>query len=424
MGGIRGEEGYAITVDSDGNVYVAGYSGSAWGSPISDYTGGLEAFVTKLDRNGMRLWHTFLGNADRDWAYAISVDKTGNIYVAGESSGTWGNPINNFSGGRDAFVAKLNNKGELQWNTFLGGNDFDYGFGIALDNVGNVYVTGFSYAAWGTPVNDFTGGAYDAFAAKLNGNGVLQWNTFLGGTGGDEGEAIAVDKNGKVYVAGGSDAAWGSPINTYTEGYDAFAAQLDENGVMLWNTFLGGTGSDFGLALALDVNSNLYLTGDSSLSWGSPVNSFTAGRDICTVKLNSNGVIQWHTFLGGDDNDRGNGIAVDDSGNVYVGGYSYAAWGSPVTAFAGTNDALIVQLNNSGVLQWHTFLGGSDSDYGRAVAIDEGNNVYITGSSRTNWGSPVNAHAGGDEFDAFAAMFQTYRFPWSTFLPAILDALE
>jgi hypothetical protein len=222
-------------------------------------------------------WNTFLGSSSDDVGYAIAVDKSGNVYVAGLSYVTWGSPVRPFAGSYDAFAAKLNRSGALQWNTFLGGSLNDYAEAIAVDTSGNVYVTGYSGATWGSPVHPFSG-AYDAFAAKLNGSGVLQWNTFLGQSLNDYGYGIAVDTSGNVYVAGSSAASWGSPIRPFSAGsYDAFAAKLNGSGALQWNTFLGWADEDYGRGIAVDTSGNVFVTGYSAASWGSPVRPFSGG---------------------------------------------------------------------------------------------------------------------------------------------------
>jgi hypothetical protein len=157
---------------------VTGYSEATWGSPIRAFTnpgtGYYDAFVAKLDTNGALQWNTFLGGSSHDYGYGIAVDTSGNSYVTGWSYVTWGSPLLPFAGYYDAFVAKLDTNGALQWNTFLGGSDDDYGYGIAVDTSGNSYVTGYSEATWGSPIRAFTNpgtGYYDAFVAKI-GNGV------------------------------------------------------------------------------------------------------------------------------------------------------------------------------------------------------------------------------------------------------------
>src|SRR5204863_446303 len=148
-------------------------------------------------------------------------------------------------GDYDAVAVKLDSNGNLIWNTFLGGTEHDEGYTIAVDGSGNVYMAGTCLATWGSPVRPFIGGGHDAFAAKLDSSGNFTWNTFLGGSGDDYGSGLAVDGSGNVYVEGFSTATWGSPDRAFSGGtYDAYAVKLDSSGNLTWNAFLGGSGAD------------------------------------------------------------------------------------------------------------------------------------------------------------------------------------
>jgi hypothetical protein len=402
--------GRDIAVDTSGNVYVTGESSATWGSPVRPFAGWRDAFVAKLNNNGDLLWNTFLGGPTyADYGIGIAVDTSGNVYVAGYSNATWGSPVSPFAGSDDAFAAKLNNNGALQWNTFLGGSGADRGTEIAVDTSGNVYVAGYSNATWGSPVSPFAG-SDDAFAAKLNNNGALQWNTFLGGsTKADLCFGLAVDTSGNVYLAGDSYATWGSPVRPFAGIDDVFAAKLNNSGVLQWNTFLGSLDYDFGGDIAVDTSGNVYVAGNSYATWGLPVRPYAGGADGFAAKLNNSGALQWNTFLGGSGDDFGRDIAVDTSGNISVTGESSATWGSPVRPFAGVRDAFAAKLNNSGALQLNTFLGGSGDDFGGGIAVDTSGNVYVTGTSYGTWGSPVRPFAGS--CDAFIAKIDLGIFP-------------
>jgi len=404
MGSSSDDEGSAIAVDGSGNVYVAGYSEDTWGTPVNPHAGFADAFAAKLSTSGVRQWNTFMGSESLDYGLAIAVDGSGNVYVAGWSFVTWGTPVNPFAGSSDAFAAKLNSSGVLQWNTFMGSAYEDDCFAIAVDGSGNVYVAGYCYATWGLPVNPFAGGG-DAFAAKLSLSGVRQWNTFMGSVSDDEGYAIAVDGSGNVYVAGESDATWGTPVNPHAGETDAFAAKLSTSGVRQWNTFMGGSSYDCGFAIALDGSGNVYVAGWSFVTWGAPVNPHAGSADAFAAKLNLSGVRQWNTFMGSAYTDYGRAIAVDTSGNVYVAGYSHATWGLPVNPFAGGGDAFAVKLSTSGVRQWNTFMGSASQDVSRGIAMDTSGNVYVAGTSEATWGTPVNPYAGG--WDVFITKLNT-----------------
>jgi len=394
-GSSSDDYGNGIAVDGSGNVYVTGESYAAWGSPLNAYTGGDDIVILKLNSSGVLQWNTFYGSSADDFGIGIAVDGSGDVYVTGGSGATWGSPLNAYTGGSDIFVLKLNSSGVLQWNTFYGSSDFDDGTGIAVDGSGNVYVTGESYAAWGSPLNAYAGDR-DIFVLKLNSSGALQWNTFYGSSSYDYGVGIAVDGGGNVYVTGESGATWGSPLNSYTGDGDIFVLKLSSSGALQWNTFYGGSGSDdTGVGIAVDGSGNVYVTGESGSTWGSPLNAYTGNADIFVLKLTSSGVLQWNTFYGSSDDDYGAGIAVDGSGNVYVTGESSATWGSPLNAYTGHADISVLKLSSSGALQWNTFYGSSAYEEGSWMAVDGGGNVYVTGRGNATWGSPLNAYTGG-----------------------------
>ncbi len=389
-----------ITVDTSGNVYIGGYTNATWGSPVRAYSSSYDGFAAKLDSSGTLTWNTFLGGNGTDYIYGIAVDTSGNVYLVGRSSATWGSPVRAYTSGTDGFAAKLDTDGTLAWNTFLGGSGSDLMYGIAVDSSGNVYVGGYSDATWGSPVRAYTLGN-DGFAAKLDTNGTLTWNTFLGGSGSDTIRAFTIDNNGNVYVGGDSSATWGSPVRAYTSSTDGFVAKLDNNGTLTWNTFLGGSSDDVIRGIAVDTSGNVYVGGYSYATWGFPVRAFSAIYDGFAAKLNSSGTLTWNTFLGSNNEDVIRGIAVDTSGNVYVGGSSNATWGSPVRAYTSGFDGFAAKLDSSGTLTWNTFLGGSGSDYVYGITVDTSGSVYVGAYTNATWGSPVRAYTSGN--DGFVA---------------------
>ena len=230
---------------------------------------------------------------------------------------------------------------------------------------------------------------------------VLTWNTFMGCGTGDGGSGIAVDTSGNVYVAGTSAATWGTPENPYAGNLDAFAAKLNSSGVRLWNTFMGSGLSDEGYGIAVDTSGNVYVTGSSNATWGTPKNAYAGNWDAFAAKLNSSGVRQWNTFMGSGSDDHGEGIAVDTNGNVYVTGYSVDTWGTPLNAHAGgAYDGFAAKLDINGNRLANTFMGSAGYDQAKDIAVDTSGNVYVTGDSAATWGTPENAYAGNT--DAFA----------------------
>ncbi|MCX6752260.1 MAG: SBBP repeat-containing protein [Candidatus Nomurabacteria bacterium] len=422
LGGSGSDTGHGIAVDVNGNVYVSGYSSSTWGSPVRAYTDGGDAFVAKLSSTGILIWNTFLGGNGEDYGFGVAVDTNGNVYATGYSNDTWGvTPVRSYTSSTDAFVVKLDSAGVLTWNTFLGGSREDQGNGIAVDISGNVYVTGTtSGATWGSPVKAYLS-TQDAFAAKISSAGALTWNTFVGRSS-TVGQGIAVDTSGNVYIAGsvGGGSGFASIVRAYTSSNDGFVVKFANNGALTWTSFLGGNGGDESYAIAVDTIGNIYVTGLSDTTWGSPVRAYYGSSyDIWAAKLDTNGALTWNTFLGDSGNDYGYGIAIDINGNVYVVGYTSATWGSPVRTYSSGLDVFAAKLDGVGTLVWNTFLGGNETDVGYGIAIDINGNVYIGGAGPTTWESPTIAHDLGANTDAFVAKLTSLGALTTIIVPTI-----
>ncbi len=416
LGGSGGEAGNDIALDASGNIYVVGDSDADWGgTPVRAYTAaGYDAFVAKLDPSGALLWHTFLGGSLDDYGNGIALDGSGNIYVTGWSdanvSGAWSCPVDctvTSLNDVDAFVAKLDNDGNLLWNTFTGGTGNEIGTDIAVDASGNSFVTGYSDGTWGAPLIAFTASVNDAYAARFNASGTRIWNTFIGGSGDDQGNGIALDSNGDVFVTGLSSTSWGiSPRRVYTALDDGFYAKLSPaNGARAWHGFLGGSGNDSGAAVTADSSGNLYVAGTSSAAWGTPVDAYTGGDDGFAAQIDiAAGTLNWNTFQGSATLDSNASIVEDGLGNVFVMGTSDAQWGTPVQGHSGGTDTFLARLDLSGNRAMHAFLGGAGNDTGGAIAAVSSGDVFMLGDSGVEWGTPIRPHNNsGNNVDAFVA---------------------
>ncbi len=367
LGGSSSDSGYGITVDSAGNAYVTGYTQSA-NFPIVGTTtalGGYEdAFVTKIGTSGAELsYSTYLGGSSLDGGYGIAVDIAGNAYVTGW---TWSHdfPIvgtsTAFGGDYDAFVTKIGTSGaELSYSTYLGGSDWDEGYGIAVDSAGNAYVTGYTQSANFPIVGTTTalGGTRDAFVTKIGTSGAeLSYSTYLGGSSYDYGRGITVDSTGNAYVTGDTTSSNFPIVGTTTAlggTRDAFVTKIGTSGAELsYSTYLGGSSLDGGYGIAVDSAGNAYVTGETRSSNFPIVGTSTAYgggyNDAFVTKIDTSGAeLSYSTYLGGSSLDQGYGIAVDSAGNAYVTGYTQSA-NFPIvgttTALGGTLDAFVTKI--------------------------------------------------------------------------------
>lgn len=347
----------AIALDGSGNVYVTGQS---WGSgtmydyaTIKYYPDGDTGWVRKYNGPGNEL----------DWATAIAVDKSGNVFITGAS---WG------SGTMfDYATIKYYPNGDTAWvRTYNGpGNDNDSACAMAVDGSGNVYVTGTSVAGATGP--DYTTIKYDSSGNEL---WVRRYNNSEGFA--DRARAIALDSLGNVYVTGYSISSEGIPMPDY----DYATVKYDSSGNRLWVTRYNGPANnwDWALAIAVDRSANVYVTGATSISTPTP--------DCATIKYDSTGNQLWaKTYNGtGDYSDEGNAVRVDASGNTYVSG-----WTSQTGTYL---DYLILKYYPNGDTAWiRTYNGpASANDVSSAMALDKAGNVYVTGWSWTAGGDDKN----------------------------------
>jgi hypothetical protein len=347
LGGNGFDSGKGIAVDAAGNAFVAGFTTSRdfpLAHPLQPVFGGggSDAFVAKLNATGSALvYATFLGGDHDDEANGIAVDSAGDAYVAGQTDSTTFPVVNALQPLHegsyvDGFVTKLNAAGSaLVYSTYLGGGDVDFASGIAVDGVGNAYVTGATRSTNFPTANPLQpgngGGLYDVFVTKLNAAGsALVYSTYLGGRGDDEGRSIAVDAAGEAVVTGSTTSTNFPTVNpaqpAYGGGYqDGFVAKLNANGsALVYATYIGGSDWDDAEAIAVDPSGNAYVTGETA-SEDFPIvdpaqPGLGGGFDAFLLKLNATGAFVYSSYLGGSDFDAGQGIAVDNLGRAYITG--------------------------------------------------------------------------------------------------------
>jgi Beta-propeller repeat/Abnormal spindle-like microcephaly-assoc'd, ASPM-SPD-2-Hydin len=451
---------YRVFVDSSGSAYVTGgteslnfpttpgafqttFGGSGTGCTEEPVFQCGDAFVTKMNPTGSALiWSTYLGGSNPDAGFAITADSSG-VYVAGQTSSsdfpvTAGAfqttlPVSSTRGG---FITKLNTSGSaLVYSTYLAGSTTDKLRGLAVDSSGNAYVTG------GTQSSDFPvtanafqktlAGASNAFVSKMNPTGTaLAYSTFVGGTGSDAANSIAIDASGNAYITGGTistDFPTKNPIQAAFAGGggtcpanhasicgDGFVTELDPTGsTLIFSSYLGGSGEDSGVGLVLDSAGNIYVSGgtDSSnfpTTTGAFQTTFGGGSTGCTnageacgdaflTKINAvKTAYVYSTYLGGTGDDvAGLGLAIDAAGNIHMAGITASpnfptTPNAPQLTYGGGSticspgficgDGFVTKFSLDGsTLNFSTFLGGSSDDGAGGVAQDTAGNDYVVG---------------------------------------------
>ncbi|MEZ4744416.1 MAG: SBBP repeat-containing protein, partial [Bdellovibrionota bacterium] len=422
------EEVYTSTIDSFGNMYIAGHTKSHLNELN---TSSQDAFIAKINNSGDIVWVSHLGMTTLGSAASgdeqvndITLDSNGNIYIAGATSGSLGETN---AGSSDGFVAKFDSNGKVIWikqlgNITVGANASasDSLKAIAINSSEEIYVTGMSLGNLG----ETNGGNSDIIAAKLDSDGNLIWLKQLGQTtlgvtapsGFEDAHDIKIDSIGDVYITGetGGDLA-------DTNGgllYDIYIAKLTSAGNLAWIKQLGNSAPpgidssniDYAYGLALDSSDNIYVTGTT---FGSLAETKSGGYDTYVIKFDSSGNLSWarqlgNTTIGANANaeDVGEDIAIDSSGNIFITGYTSSALGE---SSAGLIDIYLAKFNNAGTFQWVKQLGnttigssGNNNDYSKSISIDSSGSLYIGGYTASSLGE-----ASGGSSDAYAAKFDS-----------------
>ena len=269
--GTAGDDvSYSVAVFGANDVFISGMTEGNLGGPRG---GSLDAFLAKYDTSGDLLWSYQLGAGSDDAAFAVAVDKWGNAFVGGRYNGSVAGPK---AGGHDAFVAKYSESGDLLWNNQNGAKGFDVTASLAVDGAGNVYSCGFTEGSLGGT----NAGSTDAFLVKYSNSGTVLWSEQLGTSTRDESYSVAIDGVGNAYISG---ATLGDLGGTNAGQWDTFLAKYDTSGSQLWIQQLGSSESDHNHGMTVDDRGNAYITGVTSGDLGGPdtgaVNAFVAKYD-------------------------------------------------------------------------------------------------------------------------------------------------
>jgi hypothetical protein len=420
------EAGCSVSVDGSGNIYVVGMF-NGWpvdfdpGTGVDPHypNGGEDAYLTKFNSTGTFQWARTWGGTDWDCGNGVAVDGAGNVYVTGFFQTGYGQDVDfdpgpgvdnhKVTGGNwnDVFLSKFSPTGNFMWAKTWGGDTWDIGYDIDIDSSYNVYVTGYYNGTCDFNPNagvdsQPNNGDYDVFVSKISATGNYMWARTWGGSGRDIGKALAVDGSGNVCVTGlyqgTPDFDPGSGIDMHSSNgqEDVFLSRISTNGTWSWSKTWGGVSLDEGTGVGMDASGNIYtagcFTGIVDLDPGPGTDSHTSigSPDVYLSKFNSAGDFIWAKTWAANNNSQynpraGTKMAVDSSGNSYVGGWFGGTAdfdpgsGEDSHSSNGAEDIFLSKFDSTGSFLWAKTWGGTGTDQGWGAAVDGSGNYYVTG---------------------------------------------
>jgi len=360
-------------------------------------------------------WASFYGGNDAEGGWSLATDACGNLFEAGYVQSTSFFPVLNAgtyfqgtnAGSWDAYILKFDNAGMSVWATYYGGTAGEFAQAIEIDPSGNAWVTGMTMST-NFPVQNgggyyqgTNGGSNDFFILKFDNNGNRLLATYYGGSAGEVGNSIAIDATGNVFITGDTQSGNCPTQNPFQAtnggGRDAFIMKFDNACNRLWATYYGGSADEESYAIATDATGNVWVTGTTYSNNFPTLNAGTffqaanaASNDAFILKFDNAGNRLLATYYGGNGGDKGYGLAVDATGNIFVLGVSTSTNFPTQTAGtffqpanAGSDDAFILKFDNAGTRLWATYYGGAGSEYSGLmtydnIAIDPCGNVYVS----------------------------------------------
>ncbi|MBO8140214.1 MAG: T9SS C-terminal target domain-containing protein [Thermosipho sp. (in: Bacteria)] len=389
LGGSNGDEAYSIQQTSDGGYIVAGTTYSNNGD-VSGNHGGRDFWIVKLDDDGNIKWQKALGGSNNELAYSIQQTSDGGYIVAGNTNSNDGDVSGNH-GNFDYWVIKLDNSGNIEWQKALGGSDYEYARSIQQTNDGGYIVAGTAYSNDGDVTGNNVGNCY--WVVKLDSNGNIEWQKALGGSSGDWADSIQQTSDGGYIVAGYTYSNDGDVSGNHGE-RDFWIVKLDKNGNIEWQKALGGSSGDWAHSIR-QTSDGGYIVAGYTYSNDGDVSGNHGERDFWIVKLDNNGNIVWQKTLGGSQWDEAYSVQQTSDRGYIVAGITWSNDGD-VSGNHGGDDYWVVKLDTNGNIVWQKTLGGSRYETASSIQQTSDGGYIVAGYTDSNDGYVSGNHGSRD----------------------------
>jgi hypothetical protein len=426
------DTGYDVaswTIHGTTAIYICGSTNSTGfataGAQQTTYGGMGDGFLAKFDGAGSLSWCTYYGGSANDIAHSVTVDASGNVFLAGFAQSTGGIAAGvgihqgTNAGLQDAFLAKFNSSGVRQWGTYYGGTLSDNAYSVVMagsDPIISGYTQSTTMISTAGVYQTACAGGIDAFVAKFSTtNGSLIWGTYYGGPAHETDSKVAVGPDGSIYLCGETTSTTGiATSGSYQGAGDVYLAKLNSTGTTRsWGIYYGGTALESDPEIEVDCDSHIYIVGGTASSTGIATAGahqtvYGGSTDGFMASFLSSGTISWGTYYGGTGTDYTRGVAVLGNGRVFYGGYTASGTGtviatasSPQPTYGGLGDGWLASFSSAGARVWGTYYGGSSVDAVYGVNTSA-NSLYSTGfTSSSNNISTLNTLAPTTIYSAF-----------------------
>lgn len=374
-----------------------------------------DAYLAKFDSCGNFIWGTYLGTSNFDGGEKIIICSDGNIAFTGYSQGsglptTPGCFQSNHAGQADCFLGKITPSGNLIWLTYFGQSGSDYAFDISCDFNGNLFIGGTTTSnnlyVTTSSFQQVFGGNTDAFIAKFSKNGILKWCTYYGGLGSEDIHVLTNDIFGNVFGSGGTlsfnlSTSVGCIQPSKDAGMDSYIIKLDSLGNRIFSSYLGGIGIDDSWGLAADGLGNIFMSGQTTSSnftttSGAYQSTVSGMTDMYFAKISPSGNLLYSTLIGGSDVDVVNRMKIHNY-ELYILGttssLNFPMFGTPnYSVIPGAQNLVVIRLNSSGQPNFSTYFGSVGGyDFGNDVSVTTDHLFFCGKSSSSNY--PVTSSA-------------------------------
>ncbi len=376
FGGSLEDWSRSIEQTNDGGYIAAGTSQSIDGD-VTANNGYFDFWVVKVDASGNLEWQKALGGSDSDWAWSVQQTNDNNYIVAGFSESSDGDVSISY-GGKDCWIVKLDQSGNILWEKSYGGSDDDVARSIKQTSDGGFIVAGHTFSNDLDVTNNY--GYSDIWILKIDISGNIIWEKSIGGSSHEEAYSIQTTLDNGFVIAGWTRSIDGD-IAVNNGYYDCWVIKLNDLGDIIWEKNLGGSGDDRANSILQNTDGSYLVTGRSK-SDDNDVSINQGQNDYWVVKLNILGEIIWEKSLGGFYNDYGYSATQTVDDGYIICGFTSSSDGD-VTANLPGDDVWIVKLNEFGDIEWQKSLGGSNHDYAESIISVSDGGFVITGFSES-----------------------------------------